>query len=86
MNFDSGKICSTVFTLSGLLAAPGVMASTRVLSRVQEVDSRIARISGVRGSEEELPHRVPEHPALDPVGMGGATDVTPGPALVETRQ
>ena len=60
LNFDSGSSCSTVLTLGGLVRDPGVMASTRELSKVQEVDSRRALISAGKGSWEELPHKVPE--------------------------
>ena len=34
LNFDSGRICSTVLTLEGFLRDLGVMASTRLLCKV----------------------------------------------------
>ena len=71
-----------------------MMASTRVLSRVQEVDSLRSRISVVKGSVEEYPHNVPEHPDAgfgpvvappDPgVVATGPAVVTTGPGVVAT--
>ena len=60
LNVDSGSSCSTVLTLGGVFGDPGAMASTSALSKVQEVDSRRAWISDGNGSDEELPHKVPE--------------------------
>ena len=62
MNFDSGSTRSTVLTFRGLLGDPGTIASTCELSKVHDVDSLRARISLVNGSEEKLPHKVPEQP------------------------
>ena len=62
MNLDSGRTCSTVLTFEGLVGDPGVMASTKVLSKVQEDESLRSWISGVKGSLDELPHNVPEQP------------------------
>ena len=62
LNFDSESSCSTVLTLGGLFGDPGAMASTFALSKVQEVDSRRAWIFGGNGSDEEIPHKVPEQP------------------------
>ena len=86
MNFDSGKNCSTFLTFCGLLAAPGMMASTSALSSVQEVESLRVLISSVSGSEEELPHSVPEQPCEDSDGtlIGAAVEaVAEPPELVE---
>ena len=53
------------------------MASTRTLSKVQEVECLNCWISGGNGSEEVLPHSVPEHPDVDPpVVMAGPPVVT----------
>ena len=52
-----------------------MMASTRVLSKVQEVDSLRSRISGVNGSADERPHNVPEHTVVDVVVTAGVADV-----------
>ena len=94
MNLDSGRTCSTVLTLDGLVGDPGVMASTKVLSKVQEDESLRSWISGVKGSEDELPHNVPEQPDAgfgpmvappDPgVVAAGAAVVAPGPGVVAT--
>ena len=91
MYLDSGRIDSTFFTFGGLSAAPGRMASTRTLSKVQEVECLNCWISGGNGSEEVLPHSVPEHPdgaAVVATGSAvvttGAEVVTPG-AAVETN-
>ena len=90
MNLDSGRTCSTVLTLDGLVGDPGVMASTKV----QEDESLRSWISGVKGSEDELPHNVPEQPDAgfgpmvappDPgVVAAGAAVVAPGPGVVAT--
>ena len=85
MNLDSGRTCSTVLTFEGLLGDPGVMASTRVLSKVQEVESLRSWISGVKGSDEDLPHNVPEQPfpRLGPlVTPSGPGVVTTGPEVI----
>ena len=58
-----------------------MIASTTELSRVQEVESLSAWISAVNGSEEELPHRVPEQPVEGPTGPAV---VATGPAVVAT--
>ena len=64
-----------------------MMASTRVLSKVQEVESLRSSISGVKGSEDELPHNVPEQPVA---GLGPLVTppdpgvVAAGPAVVAT--
>ena len=60
LNLDSGKIASTFFTFWGLLVDPGLIVSTKVFLRVQDVVSLNAWISGVNGSEELTPHSVPE--------------------------
>merc|ERR1711962_28676 len=62
LNLDSGKIDSTFLTLDGFEGEPGLMDSTSELGRVQEVESLRNLISDERGSEEELPHRVPAQP------------------------
>ena len=59
LNLDSGMICSTFFTLAGLLAAPGEISSTWALARVQEVESLRDWISAVIGSLDRLPQIVP---------------------------
>ena len=83
MNLDSGRTFSTVLTLDGLVGDPGVIASTRVLSKVQELESLSAWISAVSGSDEELPHKVPEQP---PAGLGPLVTppgvVTTGPEVI----
>ena len=80
MYLDSGRIDSTFLTFGGLSAAPGRMASTRTLSKVQEVECLNCWISGGNGSEEVLPHSVPEHPDVDPpVVMTGPPFVTTEP-------
>ena len=70
-----------------------MMASTRVLSNVQEVESLRFRISGVKGSVDECPHNVPEQPVAglsplvappDPVVVVAAGVVTTGPGVVTT--
>ena len=87
MNLDSGRTCSTVLTFEGLVGDPGEMASTRVLSKVQEVESLRSWISGVKGSADERPHNVPEQPVA---GLGplvtppGPGVVAAGPAVVAT--
>jgi len=56
-----------------------MMASTKELSRVQVVVSRISLISAVNGSVDELPHNVPEQlvvvgvvtVVLGVIGVGG---------------
>ena len=60
LNFDSGKIDSTFLTFLGLEKDSGVIASTNLLSSVHDVDALTSLISGVIGSEEIFPHRVPE--------------------------
>ena len=60
LNLDSGRTCSTVLTFEGLFGDNGVMASTRESFKVQESESLSAWISCVSGSDEELPHMVPE--------------------------
>ena len=56
------------------------MASTRVLSKVQEVESLRFRISGVNGSDEDLPHSVPEQLVA---GLGPLV-TPPDPVVVTT--
>ena len=73
LNFDSGKTVSTFFTFCGLLEDPGLIASTRSLSRVQDVVSRKVLISSVIGSIVATPQRVPEQEDGEEVG-GGAGD------------
>ena len=54
---------------------------------MQEVESLRFRISGVKGSVEECPHNVPEHPAagLGPlVALPDAVVVAAGLAVVAT--
>ena len=60
LNFDSLRTCSTFLTFEGLFGDNGMMASTREMLKVQESDSLSAWISCVSGSDEELPHMVPE--------------------------
>ena len=71
------------------------MASTKLLSKVQEVESLRFRISGVKGSADECPHIVPEQPVAglsplvappDPVVVvaAGPGVVTTGPGVVTT--
>ena len=84
MNLDSGRTCSTVLTFEGLLGDPGVMASTRVLSKVQEVESLRSCISGVKGSVDELPHNVPEQPVAGLVAPPEPGVVAAGLGVVAT--
>ena len=77
---DSGRTCSTVLTFEGLVGDLGEMASTRVLSKVQEVESLRSWISGVKGSADERPHNVPEQP----VARLGPLVAPPGPGVVTT--
>ena len=60
MNLDSGRTRSTFLTFEGLIGDLGAIASTCEVSKVQELDSRRAWISGVNGSDEEAPQKVPE--------------------------
>ena len=79
LNFDSGKTVSTFFTFCGLLDDPGLIASTRSLSRVQDVVSRRVLISSVIGSVVATPQRVPEQLDGDGAGVGtGAGGVGTG--------
>ena len=70
LNFDSGKIVSTFLTFWGLLAKLGAMASTKLFSRVQDVDSLKTRIGAEMGSDELIPHKVPEHADVAGEGLG----------------
>ena len=96
MNLDLGRTCSTVLTFEGLVGDPGVIASTKVLSKVQEVESLRSWISVVKGSDEDLPHNVPEQtfaglgPLVTPPDPGvvatGPAVVATGPAVVATAE